>query len=169
MSGDKSDVGDKAGTGADGSSEHPPVPISKAVAQTPDDGIRNLLKALALNGDNDNGHDTDVKPDHKFWSTQPVVQPSDLQSGSDQDGPIEADRKHDQIQATPYNLPKDFEWSLLDIGQDGQMQELYALLRDHYVEDSDAMFRFDYSKEFLRWSVRASVLCFRFVVFLSWI
>ena len=32
-----------------------------------------------------------------------------------------------------------------------QMEELYILLRDNYVEDDDCMFRFDYSKDFLKW------------------
>ena len=34
-----------------------------------------------------------------------------------------------------------------------QVTELHELLRENYVEDEDNMFRFSYSKEFLRWSV----------------
>ena len=37
-----------------------------------------------------------------------------------------------------------------------QLTELYELLSHNYVEDEDAMFRFDYSAEFLRWCVRAA-------------
>lgn len=37
-----------------------------------------------------------------------------------------------------------------------QLDEVYELLADHYVEDDDNMFRFNYSKEFLRWSVLRS-------------
>ena len=32
-----------------------------------------------------------------------------------------------------------------------QLDELYTLLNENYVEDDDNMFRFDYSREFLRW------------------
>ncbi|CAM9939068.1 unnamed protein product, partial [Phaeothamnion confervicola] len=32
-------------------------------------------------------------------------------------------------------------------------QEVYQLLFDNYVEDDDNMFRFDYSREFLRWAL----------------
>ena len=34
-----------------------------------------------------------------------------------------------------------------------QLDDLYELLNNHYVEDSDAKFRFDYSRDFLKWSV----------------
>ena len=39
---------------------------------------------------------------------------------------------------------------------DEQLKELYTLLTENYVEDDDNMFRFDYSPEFLKWSVPAS-------------
>ena len=32
-----------------------------------------------------------------------------------------------------------------------QLQELYTLLNENYVEDDDNMFRFDYSPDFLKW------------------
>ena len=34
-----------------------------------------------------------------------------------------------------------------------QLKEVYQLLTDNYVEDSDASFRFDYSAEFIRWAL----------------
>ena len=34
-----------------------------------------------------------------------------------------------------------------------QLEEVYELLTHHYVEDDDAMFRFNYSVSFLSWSV----------------
>jgi hypothetical protein len=34
-----------------------------------------------------------------------------------------------------------------------QLDEVYTLLRDNYVEDDGASFRFDYSKNFLHWCV----------------
>jgi hypothetical protein len=38
-----------------------------------------------------------------------------------------------------------------------QLQELYQLLNENYVEDDDNMFRFDYSADFLLWCVQNSV------------
>lgn len=32
-----------------------------------------------------------------------------------------------------------------------QLDEIYNLLSENYVEDDDCMFRFDYSREFLKW------------------
>lgn len=32
-----------------------------------------------------------------------------------------------------------------------QVDEVYTLLSNHYVEDDDSQFRFDYSREFLQW------------------
>jgi glycylpeptide N-tetradecanoyltransferase len=36
---------------------------------------------------------------------------------------------------------------------DEQAREVYELLRDNYVEDSEHTFRFDYPVEFLRWAL----------------
>jgi glycylpeptide N-tetradecanoyltransferase len=35
-----------------------------------------------------------------------------------------------------------------------QLKELYTLLTENYVEDDDAMFRFDYSASFLKWGLQ---------------
>lgn len=35
--------------------------------------------------------------------------------------------------------------------------QVYQLLTHNYVEDDDAMFRFDYSKEFLKWALQPPV------------
>jgi len=42
---------------------------------------------------------------------------------------------------------------------DTQLDELYTLLYENYVEDDDNMFRFDYSRDFLKWYVGLCVLC----------
>ena len=36
---------------------------------------------------------------------------------------------------------------------------MYTLLNENYVEDDDNMFRFDYSPEFLHWSVAVMLYC----------
>ncbi|EFC44410.1 glycylpeptide N-tetradecanoyltransferase 2, partial [Naegleria gruberi] len=62
-------------------------------------------------------------------------------------------RTVDQVQKTPFALPKGYEWYNLDVDNDEDMGKLYALLEGNYVEDDDAMFRFAYTKEFLKWAL----------------
>ncbi len=94
---------------------------------------------------------TEEKPGHKFWNTQPVLQNAADFAGKSL-GSIE-DEKAKKIRPTPYDLPPGLSWSDLDIHNDDEAQELYVLLRDHYVEDKDAMFRFNYSIDFLRYAL----------------
>lgn len=42
-------------------------------------------------------------------------------------------------------------WSNVSVLDDNELSELYALLTENYVEDDENMFRFDYSREFLKW------------------
>jgi hypothetical protein len=48
-----------------------------------------------------------------------------------------------------------FEWDAVDMTDAKQNTEVYELLRDNYVEDDGAMFRFEYAKEFLAWALLA--------------
>jgi glycylpeptide N-tetradecanoyltransferase len=57
------------------------------------------------------------------------------------------------VPKTPANLPAGFEWSTVDLNDDKQAHEVYELLRENYVEDSEHTFRFDYPVEFLRWAL----------------
>jgi glycylpeptide N-tetradecanoyltransferase len=50
-------------------------------------------------------------------------------------------------------LPEGFEWSNLDLSSETDLNELYDLLKNHYVEDSEGKFRFDYSHAFLKWAL----------------
>lgn len=50
-------------------------------------------------------------------------------------------------------LPEGFEWVTVDLNDDEQAKEVYELLRNNYVEDSENTFRFDYPVEFLRWAL----------------
>jgi glycylpeptide N-tetradecanoyltransferase len=89
--------------------------------------------------------------EHKFWKTQPVSTLNEEISESDI-GPI--NKLHaDQILKTPYPLPPTFEWSTIDMTSLSERQEVYKLLKENYVEDDDATFRFDYSTEFLEWAL----------------
>ncbi|KAJ7109468.1 N-myristoyl transferase [Mycena epipterygia] len=89
---------------------------------------------------------------HKFWATQPVPQ---LGEGPPlDDGYIEPSKPREEVRQEPYPLPKDFEWSTLDINDPKQNKEVYDLLSLNYVEDEDASFRFQYSAEFLQWALK---------------
>ncbi|CAD8056745.1 unnamed protein product [Paramecium sonneborni] len=87
---------------------------------------------------------------HQFWETQPIPNINDMDSlkpGPIQEGVLEDVRKD------PYNLISKFEWCNIDLRNDEQAQQVYALLKENYVEDDDNMFRFDYSIDFLRWAL----------------
>ncbi|KAF9428520.1 glycylpeptide N-tetradecanoyltransferase [Podila epigama] len=115
--------------------------------------LRALLQQMALSGGDvggSSGKEPKSMEEHKFWKTQPVVKHDEVVEA---DGPIEDDVPVDQVRATPYSLPKEFEWSLVNVEDDKEIKELYELLTLNYVEDDDAMFRFDYSAEFLKWAL----------------
>lgn len=68
------------------------------------------------------------------------------------DGAIEK-KALKEVREEPYALPTGFEWAIVDLNDDEQAREVYELLRDNYVEDSESSFRFDYPVEFLRWAL----------------
>jgi glycylpeptide N-tetradecanoyltransferase len=90
-----------------------------------------------------------VPTEFRFWSTQPVPR---LDEKPTDHGPIETKKVSDVLQ-TPYPLPGQFEWCSIDITDNTQVNEVYTLLTENYVEDDDNMFRFDYSREFLQWAL----------------
>lgn len=82
------------------------------------------------------------------------------------------------ISPNPLPLPANFEWCTCDVTDPVQVRlnaseilflhslgliiffpiqikEIYELLNANYVEDDDAMFRFDYGVPFLHWCVNA--------------
>jgi len=89
---------------------------------------------------------------HAFWGTQPVPHKDDQVSEDAWDKPIEV-KTLDDVQKNPLPLPKEYKWKDLDLNDDKEANELYELLTRNYVEDDDAMFRFDYSVDFLRWAL----------------
>ncbi|KAK4719139.1 hypothetical protein R3W88_017477 [Solanum pinnatisectum] len=90
---------------------------------------------------------------HKFWETQPVGQFKDLGDASLPEGPIEPPTPLTEVKQEPYNLPSPYEWTTCDLGSEDMCSEVYLLLTNNYVEDDENMFRFNYSKEFLRWAL----------------
>ena len=89
---------------------------------------------------------------HQFWDTQPVPK---LSEPTDEiaTGPIDPIKSVSDIRAEPYPLPAAFEWVTCDVSNDAELQEIYTLLNENYVEDDDCLFRFDYSADFLRWAL----------------
>lgn len=69
------------------------------------------------------------------------------------EGPIIPNKPASELRQDPYSMPAGFEWANVSIQDDAQRLELYNLLANNYVEDDDALFRFDYSQEFLLWAV----------------
>ncbi|XP_047500622.1 glycylpeptide N-tetradecanoyltransferase 2-like [Penaeus chinensis] len=90
--------------------------------------------------------------EYHFWNTQPVPKINE-EVGENVNEAIEPDKKIEDIKQEPYNLPDGFKWDTLDLTNEDVLQNLYNLLNENYVEDDDNMFRFDYSKEFLRWAL----------------
>ena len=73
--------------------------------------------------------------------------------GAEDEGPIEPNKPKEELRQDPYTMPAGFVWADLDISSEVEQKELYDLLANNYVEDDDALFRFDYSREFLRWAL----------------
>lgn len=90
------------------------------------------------------------KKEYQFWKTQPV--PS-IDEFPEEHCAIDQPKQITDVRQEPYRMPNGFEWSVLDLTQEIQLNELYDLLTKNYVEDDDNMFRFDYSVEFLKWTL----------------
>ena len=106
------------------------------------------------------------KHSYKFWETQPVDQFDHGRNGqansqieaagtsqSREDGPIHEAKTPADVRQEPYALISQFEWCLCDLQDPEILTEVFDLLRLNYVEDDDAMFRFCYSREFLKWAL----------------
>lgn len=88
---------------------------------------------------------------YKFWKTQPVTK---FNEEIKTEGPIDASKKPEDIPDTPVPLLSDFEWCTVDIDDDKQLEDVYVLLNENYVEDKDSTFRFNYSRAFLDWALK---------------
>jgi glycylpeptide N-tetradecanoyltransferase len=88
----------------------------------------------------------------QFWSGQPVPQSTKQIMECEKNTCIieEVDIKSN-VQLIPISLPNKLSWYDVDYNNENDLDGLYSLLTDHYVESED--FRFNYSKEFLRWAL----------------
>ena len=117
--------------------------------------LKEVLEGLALSQRAKPPEGEGEEGAHAFWDTQPVPKLGEDTAALDPAsmGPIDpADQ--DRVRKEPYNLPASFEWSDVNLEDSAQAAELYTLLHENYVEDGDAMFRFDYSIPFLRWALQ---------------
>lgn len=93
-------------------------------------------------------------PEHKFWGTQPVPA-NEKNMVKDFNKVSEIESKEEKLKIlskTPVPLPKDLEWFDVDLNDKKMLKDTHDLLAEHYVEDSDSWFRFDYSAESISWA-----------------
>lgn len=151
-----------AATGEDGDKA---VVKDAASQQTmPAKDIQQLLQQLALSQPDANKKEGKAPEEYKFWNTQPVpkfTEPNLLQTTKGKEGktlPEGAILPDEVCKASakpePEKLVEGFEWDLVELGDEKEMQELYDLLYNHYVEDTEGSFRFNYSKAFLNWALK---------------
>jgi glycylpeptide N-tetradecanoyltransferase len=115
--------------------------------------INEMLTGLAPGGKN-----TKDMATHAFWKTQPVPSFDEMANKEKiQDGPIK-EIKQDEVDKNPSPMYPGFEWVTMDLEDEKQLEEVYDLLTNHYVEDKDATFRFRYSPSFLNWYAREDAL-----------
>lgn len=127
----------------------------------PAQDIQQLLQQLALQ--QPNKKEGKAPEDYKFWNTQPVPkfrEPNLLQTTTGKDGdkaegailPNEVCKA--SVKPEPEKLLDGFEWCEIDLEDKEELQEFYDLLYNHYVEDTDGSFRFNYSTKFLAWALK---------------
>ncbi|KAJ4384229.1 glycylpeptide N-tetradecanoyltransferase [Didymella sp. IMI 355093] len=111
--------------------------------------INEMLTGLAPQGA------TKDMADHAFWKTQPVPSFDEMASKERiPDGPIK-EIDIEKVDKNPSPMYPGFEWVTMDLEDTKQLDEVYDLLTNHYVEDKDATFRFKYSPSFLNWALKA--------------
>ncbi len=137
----------------------PPKPVQ--VSNVKD--IQSLLKQLSVS---QGSSKAEGKPqeEYKFWNTQPVpkfkepnlLQTTDGENGEAlSEGPILPDKVcRASAKEEPEKLLDQFEWCLVDVEEEDELQELFELMDNHYVEDTEGSFRFKYSPTFLRWALK---------------
>ncbi|CAD2216449.1 N-myristoyl transferase [Angomonas deanei] len=91
--------------------------------------------------------------EHAFWGTQPVPQNEAESEAFIHVGPMDVPKTVEEISKEPYPLASVLEWYTPNFDKEEDLNAVYELLRDNYVEDNDSMFRFKYSHEFLKWAL----------------
>ncbi|PHH66240.1 hypothetical protein CDD81_7833 [Ophiocordyceps australis] len=111
--------------------------------------LQDIMTGLATSGKN--AKDMGA---YKFWQTQPVPRFDEDTRQKVSEGPLR-EQKVEDVSTEAQPLVEGFEWVTMDLENDAEMKEVYELLNGHYVEDDEAMFRFNYSPSILRWAMMA--------------
>jgi hypothetical protein len=81
-----------------------------------------------------------------FWNEQPIIISDDLNDAN-------IYKPIFKLNATPEGiLPKGFSFKTLNL--DNHLDDIYQLLRNHYILSSDKKFGLYYDKEFLKWYLK---------------
>ncbi|KAF2402824.1 Glycylpeptide N-tetradecanoyltransferase [Trichodelitschia bisporula] len=132
--------------------------LKSEVARMDPKKVEELMKGLtldeALTGTTLGGKNQKDMASYKFWNTQPVPSFSEIKEKAMEEGPIKT-IDIDKVPKEPAPMHKGFEWVTVDITDPKERQEVYELLTNHYVEDGEATFRFNYSGSFLNWALKA--------------
>lgn len=116
--------------------------------------IRKLNINEMLTGLTPQGKNAKDMGSHAFWKTQPVPSFEEMTADKSKivDGPIK-ESDMEKVDKNPSQMYPGFKWVTMDLEDDKELEEVYDLLTNHYVEDQEAMFRFRYSSSFLNWQV----------------
>ncbi|KAL8917650.1 MAG: hypothetical protein Q9208_007831 [Pyrenodesmia sp. 3 TL-2023] len=109
--------------------------------------VADLLTGMSVSGKNQKD-----MASYKFWQTQPVPRFDETQQF--QEGPIKM-IDPEKVPKEPQQLLEGFEWVTMDLTDEKELEEVWELLNGHYVEDDEAMFRFNYSVSFLNWALKS--------------
>ncbi|KAI9749670.1 MAG: hypothetical protein M4579_006783 [Chaenotheca gracillima] len=123
------------------------LPKAKAEELLEKMNLSDMLTGLAVSG-----KDQKDMASYKFWKTQPV--PKFDEKPQIEEGPIKV-IDPDKVPKEPSALIEGFEWVTMDLTNNKELEEVYELLTFHYVEDDEAMFRFNYSVSFLNWALKS--------------
>ena len=63
---------------------------------------------------------------HPFWDTQPVPNFLSMQAKEAPQGEIEKKELKD-VRPTPYPVPEGFEWSTIDLANEKELTEVFAI------------------------------------------
>lgn len=108
--------------------------------------LQEIMTGLAAGGKN-----AKDMASYKFWQTQPVPK-LDGKKDHIEEGPFKI-IDPDKVPKEPSPLMEGFEWVTMDLTREEELKEVFELLDGHYVEDEEAMFRFNYSASFFKWYV----------------
>lgn len=138
-----------------------PALKNQLLANKGSQSIEEMLKKLSMNemltGLAPQGKNVKDMASHAFWKTQPVPSFDEMVSKDKiVDGPIkEIDQT--KVSKEPSEMYPGFKWVTMNLEDEKELDEVYDLLSNHYVEDNEAMFRFRYSPSFLNWQVSLRV------------